>query len=105
MRILATLAVLAAFAGPAFADEPLQLTLKDRKFVPETLEAPKGVKFKLVVKNEDKDNAEFESSDLNREKVVPAGGEITLFLGPLDAGNYEFFDDFHHGTKGILVAK
>jgi len=105
MRILAAFAVLSVLAAPAFADEPLQLTLRDHKFIPETLDAPKGVKFKLVVKNEDKDNAEFESSDLNREKVVPAGGEITVFLGPLDAGSYEFFDDFHHATKGTLVAK
>jgi hypothetical protein len=105
MRFLAALAVLAVFAGPAFADEPLHLVIKDRKFIPQKLEAPAGVKFKLIVKNEDSDNAEFESTDLNREKVVPAGGEITVFLGPLDAGSYEFFDDFHHDNKGVLVAK
>lgn len=105
MQRLAALTAIAMFVAPALADEPMHLTIKDHKFLPNPIEVPSGVKFKLLVKNEGGEPAEFESTELNREKVVPAGQEITIFLGPLDPGNYQIFDDFHQDTKGLLVAK
>jgi hypothetical protein len=91
--------------GPALADEPLRLVIRDHKFVPERLEVPTRVKFKLLVKNEGDVSAEFESFELDREKVVLAGEEIAVFLGPLDKGEYPIFDDFHPDTKGLVVAR
>ncbi len=38
------------------------------------------MKFKLIVRNDDTTPEEFESYDLNREKVVSPGQEITVFL-------------------------
>jgi hypothetical protein len=105
MRILAALAFFAFVSAPAWADEPYRLTIRDHKFVPERLEVAARVKIKVIVKNEGKESAEFESFELNREKVVLPGGEITVFLGPLEPGEYPFFDDFHLDTKGVLVAK
>jgi len=105
LRLAAFAATALLLAGPALADEPLHLVIRDHKFVPERLEVPAGIKFKLLVKNEGDVAAEFESTELNREKVVAAGQEITVFLGPLDAGDYQIFDDFHQETKGVLVAK
>jgi hypothetical protein len=49
--------------------------------------------------------AEFESSSLHREKIVNPGSQIAVFVGPLDPGSYEFFDDFHGETRGHLIAK
>jgi plastocyanin len=93
-------------AAPAFAQTPtISLALGDHQFVPAEVTAPAGAKVKLIVKNEQKVNAEFESSSLHREKVVAAGGTITVVVGPLKAGNYEFFDDFHPATRGHLVVK
>ncbi len=90
----------------AKADEPLQLTIKDHKFTPESLQVPVGKKFHIIVTNADKTPEEFESSDLDREKLVAPGSSIKVFLGPLDAGTYHFFGDFHEDTaKGILIAK
>jgi hypothetical protein len=66
---------------------------------------PTGVKVKVTVKNEQPTTAEFESKVLHFEKIVTAGGQITLFVGPLNPGSYEFFDDFHHDTRGHFVAK
>lgn len=87
------------FAGAAArADDDYVLTLKDHKFSPQVLTIPAGKKVKIKVKNLDSAPAEFESYDLNREKIVSPGGEITVFIGPVDAGSYEFFDDFHHET-------
>src|SRR5580704_11227829 len=87
--------LLGAAAFPAFADEtPTQtLTLKNHAFVPPALTVPANQKVKLIVKNEDAEAAEFESYELNREKVVPANGEITVYLDPLDPGTYPYFDD------------
>ena len=82
------------------------LTLKDNKFSPQTITVPAKQKVRITVKNEDATPAEFESSDLNREKVVAAHGEIVVVVGPLDAGTYTFFDEFHKDTAtGTLIVK
>ena len=82
------------------------LTLKNNQFTPSVLTIPAGQKVKITVKNQDPTPAEFESSDLNREKVVAANSEIFVFVGPLNAGSYRFFDDFHRDTTtGTIVAK
>ena len=102
--VLLALAV-SLLASAACADDP-QLIIKDHKFQPERLEVPAGVKFKLMVRNNDPTAEEFESFQLNREKIVPPGKEIPVFLGPLDRGEYPFFGDFHQDTaKGVIVAK
>jgi plastocyanin len=92
--------------GPVWADDAgIVITIKDNQFVPATVEIPAGTKVKIIVRNEDKTTSEFESVDFHREKVVQPGSEITVFVGPLDRGSYEFFDDFHPSTRGHLIAK
>lgn len=87
-------------------DKPLTLTISNHQFSPNVLEVPAGAKIKLVVKNLDPTPEEFESYDLNREKVVPGGGEIIVLIGPLKPGTYAFFGEFHKDTaKGQIVAK
>lgn len=81
------------------------LTLKDHQFVPKALVLPANQKIKLVVKNQQSTPAEFESAELNREKVVEANSEITVILGPLDPGTYGYFDDFHRDTTGTITVK
>ena len=84
----------------------VHLVIRDHKFEPVELTVPAGQKFKLVVENQDATPEEFESNELNREKVVVGKGTITVFLGPLDAGRYPFFGDFHQETaQGVLIAK
>ena len=94
--------------APAYAEEMPQYNLiaKDGRFFPEKLEVPAGKKFKLVVKNEGPGPEEFESHELNREKVIPEGKSVDVILGPLKPGAYGFFGDFHPNTaKGQIVAK
>jgi plastocyanin len=103
-----TLAVLllAASAGPGFAADPqVTVLIKDHQFVPADVPIPAGVKVELIVKNEQAVNAEFESTMLHREKIVQAGSQISIFVGPLSPGAYEFFDDFNQATRGRLVVK
>jgi high-affinity iron transporter len=98
-------ATLVAAGGPARADD-LMLTFHQHRFQPDRLEVPAHQKFRLKVQNTDDTADEFESSDLNREKLVPPGQSITVFLGPLEPGQYHFFGDFHQDTaQGVLVAK
>ena len=50
--------------------------------------------------------AEFESHELNREKIVTGKGKITVFVGPLKPGKYPFFGEFHMDTaQGVLIAR
>lgn len=106
MRSLVVALAALILADPAAADDVLHLSIKDHKYEPARIEVPAGVKFKLIVKNEDSTPEEFESFDLNREKIVPPGQEIPVFLGPLDPGDYKIFGDFHQDTaQGVIVAK
>lgn len=104
MKYLLVTLLLVAFV-PSIADEPLRLVLHDHKFTPDRLEVPAGVKFQLIVKNDSDKTMEWESEDLDREEVIEAGKESTVFLGPLDKGSYGYFDDRHQDSKGTLVAK
>ena len=94
--------------GPSRADDDTAytITIQNHRFAPEQLELPAGKKITLTIKNLDAIPAEFESGDLNREKVVVGGSTITVFVGPLRPGSYEFFDDFNPATThGHIVVK
>jgi high-affinity iron transporter len=100
------LAVLVANAPSVRADDLPVLVFHNHRFEPARLEVPAHQKFKLLVKNSDDTADEFESDDLKREKLVAPGKTITVFLGPLEPGEYKFFGDFHKNTaQGVLVAK
>lgn len=104
MRLLPILLIVMA-ALPGWADEPLRLVLKDHEFTPSRLEVPAGVKIRLLVRNDSDKTIEWESSELDREEVIKPGEEDAIFLGPLDPGDYPYFDDRHQDSKGVLVAK
>jgi hypothetical protein len=103
--LLALCAGLFLFAPLTAKAEEYVLTLKNKQFSPKELAIPAGQKIRLMIKNQDAGPAEFESSDLNREKIVPANGEVIVFIGPLSAGRYGYFDDFHRETTGTIIAK
>lgn len=92
-------------SGIALGEENYVITEKDKQFSPRELTIPAGQKVKITVKNLDATPAEFESSDFNREKVVAANSEISVFVGPLDAGKYSYVDDFHRESTGTVIAK
>jgi hypothetical protein len=92
--------------GAVAADTPsYSLTLRNHRFEPVELSVPAGQRIELHVINADPTPAEFESAELHREKVVTGGQEIVVFIGPLRAGNYEFFDDFNPSARGHIVAR
>lgn len=108
MRLLPTVAILLLpmLSAAEAADTPqASLIIRNRVFEPGELQVPSGQKIELHVKNADSVPAEFESSELHREKVVPPGQEVVVFIGPLRAGSYEFFDDFNPKARGHIVAR
>lgn len=98
---------LCLLATPALAELAVYpIAIKDHKFEPTTVEIPAGQKVKLLVKNMDDSAEEFESHDFKREKIIPGGAEMPIIVGPLDAGEYEFFGEFHPDTaQGKLIVK
>jgi heme/copper-type cytochrome/quinol oxidase subunit 2 len=110
MRFLLPVAAIAALAcsGPAAAAEmpEFALVIKDHVYQPSELKVPADTKFKLRVTNEDTTPEEFESTDFNRETVVLANRSIVVYVGPLHAGTYGFFGDFHRSTaQGRLIVE
>ena len=90
------------------ADSPPEFTLviKGHRYQPAQLTVPANTKVVLIVDNQDSTPEEFESHELNREKVIPAGNKARIFVGPLAPGKYPFFGDFHQDTaQGVLVAQ
>ena len=104
---LLTLALILAMTIGATAQEAAYtLVIKDHQFQPTEIEIPAGQKIALLVKNNDTTPEEFESTELRREKVVAGGEQITVYIGPLKPGKYEFFGDFNPTTaRGHIIAK
>ena len=90
----------------AFAAEEYSLTIKNHHFSPAEIVVPAGKKIKLVINNEDTSPEEFESHDLNREKIIAAKTKGTVFVGPLKPGTYHYFGEFNPKTaQGSIIAK
>lgn len=106
-RRAALFASLAACIVPAAAAEPeVLLVIRNHRFEPTELPVPAGQRIKLVVHNQDDKAEEFDSHALGREKVVPAGAKVTIFIGPLKPGRYPFVGEYHEGTAiGVVIAQ
>lgn len=99
--------IVTVFVAPAFAEgATVKVVLKDHRFIPQEPSAPAGEPVVLVVTNQDGTPAEFESKTLRVEKVIPAGGTVSVRVRALQAGRYRFFDDYHEDTaEGFLNVK
>ena len=93
--------------GALAAGEPeFKISIEGHKFSPDKIEVPAGTKVKLLVENKDPTPAEFESTALKIEKVIPGKAKATIFVGPLKAGEYKFVGEYNEKTaKGVVVAK
>ena len=93
-----------AKAGAETAEH--SIVIRDHRFEPEELRVKAGVKVKLTVVNQDPTPEEFESFELNREKIIPGNSQAIVFIGPLKAGTYPFFGEFNMATaQGRIVAE
>ena len=106
-RILVSTGLLLACLVAHAADVPqFNLVIKDHAYQPAQLTVPANTKIKLIVENRDSTPEEFESTEFNREKIVLPHSTISVYVGPLKAGRYAFFGDFHQDTaQGALIAE
>lgn len=96
----------ASWVPTARAADVYRLVIKNHRFEPSSLTVPAGKRVKLVIKNGDNTAEEFDSDDLHREKVISAGGQGSVYIGPLAAGTYKFMGEYHAATaQGRIVAK
>jgi len=103
-KLVCLFALLPALAFAA--DGEFKLVIKDHRFEPSEIRVPAGKKVKLLVQNNDSTPEEFESHDLNREKVIAPGKTATIFIGPLKPGSYPFVGEFHEDTaRGTVIAE
>ena len=105
ISVLGALAIFGASATWA-AEGEYTLVIQDHRFQPTELVVPAGKKIKLRVENRDASAEEFESHDLNREKVISRKSSATIFIGPLAAGRYRFVGEFNEATaQGVIIAQ
>jgi len=100
----AVLLVAGAFSAQA-QQASLSISVKNHRFQPAELQAPANVPITLHVRNLDSTPMDFESVSLRVEKVVTPNSEGIVRLRPLSPGRYNFFDDFHQETNGVLVVR
>ena len=95
------------YASSASAGTPVaELRIRNHLFHPARLEIPANQKVKLLISNEDSTPEEFESYELNREKVIMGGQKTVIFIGPLAPGEYPFFGEFNPRTaQGVVIAE
>jgi hypothetical protein len=110
IAVIAFAAGLAAFTAAAPVaradDTPTQIDFTNGHFQPASLKIAANTPIKLKVRNDGESAIEFESFELNRERVVQPGQTITVQLPKLDPGQYHFFDDFHHDVpQGTITAQ
>ncbi len=95
------------FARPALAETPIyRLVLENHVFSPSKLRIPPNTKVKIIIENKDETAEEFDSFDLNRERVIFAQREASIFIGPLPIGRYEFFGEYHpNSARGYVIVE
>ncbi len=90
----------------AVAADDITIVIKDHKFSPAEVRVPAGQKVKLIIDNQDATPEEFESAELNREKVIAPKSKAAVWIGPLKPGKYPFMGEFNQATaKGVVIAE
>ncbi len=94
----------AADYAPETAD--YKLVIEKHRWQPAEITIPADRKVRLLIENRDDTPEEFDSHDLNREKVMMGNTKATVFIGPLKPGRYNFQGEFHPDTaQGVVIVK
>jgi hypothetical protein len=94
----------ALLVGSVCAAAPVvEIEIRDHLFFPAEVLIPADTKVKLLVRNLDPTPEEFESYELNREKVISGNSQAVIFIGPLAPGDYPFFGEFNPKTAQGVV--
>ncbi|WP_198265808.1 cupredoxin domain-containing protein [sulfur-oxidizing endosymbiont of Gigantopelta aegis] len=102
-----TAILLQFFSVTTYAATPIvNIEIRNHLFIPSEITIPENTKVKLVIHNHDATDEEFESYELNREKVIIGERKGIIFIGPLPAGEYPFFGEFFPKTaQGKVIVE
>jgi hypothetical protein len=96
-----TLLVLIVGCTSAQAADPIRLTIRDHRFVPDQVTVPAGEKFKVEVMNQDETPEEPRPQGREDRNA----GTIFVTAGPLKPGQYRFIGEYHEDTaNGAITA-
>lgn len=106
MRLVTALFALVLPARLLSATPVVEIEIKDHLFLPSEIVIPADTKIKLLITNLDPTPEEFESYELNREKVISGNSKTVIFIGPLSPGEYPFFGEFYPKTaQGKIIVQ
>jgi len=107
LATLLVIGVLLAAPSTLLAATPIvEIHIRDHLFHPAQITIPANTKVKLMVINQDPTPEEFESYELNREKVIAGNSKAVIFIGPLPPGRYPFFGEFYPKTaQGVVIVE
>ena len=106
MRPTLLLTALFLSAGPAWADDPIPVTLQNHKFTPSEIHVKANTPAIIALTNKDATAEEFDSTSLKVEKVVAGNSSGNVRIRALAPGRYPFMGEYHSGTaQGVVVAK
>ena len=105
MRLLSLTLITYLFSAFVLAERiSYTITLKDHLFYPSQLIIPANRKIKLIIINVDESIEEFDSFDLNREKVLFPHSKNSIYIGPLPEGKYDFFGEYNPSSaRGSVI--
>ena len=100
------LALLLVAATPAFADEPIPVTLQNHKFSPAEIHVKANTPAVIALTNKDATAEEFDSTSLKVEKVVAGNSSGNVRIRALAPGKYPFMGEYHSATdEGFVIAQ
>jgi plastocyanin len=106
MRSCFAIAALFVIATPAFADDPVAVTLQNHKFAPAEIHVKAGTPTIIALTNKDATAEEFDSTALKVEKVVAGNSSGNVRIRALQPGRYPFMGEYHPGTaQGVVVVQ
>ena len=98
--------LLLAAAVPAFADDPIAVTLQNHKFKPAEIHVKANTASVIALTNRDATAEEFDSAALKIEKVVAGNSSGNVRLRALPPGKYPFMGEYHSDTaQGVVIAE
>lgn len=104
--VICLTALIPAFGEICHAAPEFGIEIRNHLFIPQELKVPANTKVKLRIYNLDPTSEEFESYELNREKVITGNSQTVIFIGPLEPGEYPYFGEFNPKTaQGTIIAE
>ena len=104
--LLGFVLTVAAAIPPVWADEPVEVHLKNHKFSPAVIKVRANKPSIIVLHNDDGSADEFDSSSLKIERVVPGHAKANIRVRALAPGKYPFMGEFNAATaQGVVIAE